>query len=311
MSPATFAATLDYRLGPQGRWVIVRRGAPRDVMNLTAADVVAPASGLFDIKRPAKRQRYLQKLGDPGYKGPRILAEGDSWFEHPLPTDTIEILGRTYAVLSLAKAGDSWSDYASQEGQYYSDRSPMGLFESLRKERPKIVLISGSGNEILGDIQNYVKPFAPNRPVEDYIITEKFERLLAFCGSMLLSNMRSVVGMGAHAVFHSYDYPNPQSNGQYIGAPLEIYCRIPGPTLWRAIVNRMLDLYFDYVSDLLRQANEPKAHFIRLLGTIGTNNVNQGPDPEFWWDEIHPSAKGSRKIAARFQSKIREIAQTP
>jgi hypothetical protein len=312
LSPAKLAELYDYRRGPQGRIILVRRGVPHELNRLQPGDIVQ-ASGLYDSKRKAKRARYLKLSNDPKYKGPLLLAEGDSWFEHPCPKDIIELVGRRYAVLSLAKAGDTWTNYAAQEGQRYNDGSPMGLYANLKKEKSKIVLLSGSGNEIMGDIENYVRPFDPARPADQYIIMEKFQKVLDYCGAMLITNIRSIVDQGAHVVFHGYDYPDPRSaneGGTLIGGPLELYCKIPGPTLWRAIVNQMLDLYHDHVFNLLNHANEPKAHFIDLRQIIGNPDPYHGPNRSYWWDEIHPSTDGCRLVAAKFLDKIKEIAKT-
>src|SRR5262245_14943304 len=97
----------EIRRGPLGRWFVVPAGAPQDL-----ADVSPQAfalSGLLDpileSHRQFKNQRYAAKKADSKYKGPRIVAEGDSWFEYPYNDDLIMILGEKYAIMSLAKAG--------------------------------------------------------------------------------------------------------------------------------------------------------------------------------------------------------------
>jgi hypothetical protein len=302
------AELIEYRRGPQGRMVIVARGAPNDVRALGTGDVIY-ARGIYDLKRPAKRKRYLKLKGDGNYKGPRVLAEGDSWFEHPCPKDLIEWTGETYAVLSLAKAGDSWGDYFQQEGLYYDDRTPTGLYENMRLEKPQIVVMSGSGNEVLGSIETYVRRFNPDLPPEQHIIMERFEEVLEYCETWCGKYARGVIAAGAQFVHHGYDYPDPRSRsdgGQLLGGPLEDHCGIPGPYYWRAIVNKMIDLYNERIAKLLRSIRG--AHFLDLRGTIGNRNAYQGPNKWYWWDEVHPSPDGSKLVAAKFKDEIKRIS---
>jgi hypothetical protein len=57
----------------------------------------------------------------------------------------------------------------SQEGQRYNDGTPMGLFETIKNEKPQIVLLSVGGNEIVGNIEQYVYPYDKDRPRDKYI----------------------------------------------------------------------------------------------------------------------------------------------
>src|SRR6185295_20048100 len=76
------ATLIEYRRGPQGRIIVVPHGAPGDLRALSVDELVR-IRGLYDSKRKAKRKQYLKLKGDSSYKGPRVVAEGDSYFEHP------------------------------------------------------------------------------------------------------------------------------------------------------------------------------------------------------------------------------------
>src|SRR5215211_5245315 len=128
----------EMRRDPHGRFFFVRKGVPLDLRTVRIEDRIL---GLKDLKRYAKRQRYLAKLADRNYRGPKMLAEGDSWFEYPYARDLIDWLGDRFAVLSLARAGDTWNDIHEQEGDQYGDGSPKGLFENIREQDPDIVML--------------------------------------------------------------------------------------------------------------------------------------------------------------------------
>ncbi len=116
---------VEVRRLPQGRFILAPKGAPRDLGTLSQ-NFIVNFRAILDAKRKAKRQRYFALKSDLAYKGPRIVAEGDSWFEFPCTTDLLEWLGRKYAILSLAKAGDAWFDVNQDEFGTYDDGSPKG-----------------------------------------------------------------------------------------------------------------------------------------------------------------------------------------
>jgi len=81
-----------------------------DVSPLEAAVALASLNG---ISRWRRHRRYLRKID--GWKGLRIVSEGDSWFQYPLLLDdVIDHLFDRYAILSLDAAGDLMADIMRQ-----------------------------------------------------------------------------------------------------------------------------------------------------------------------------------------------------
>ena len=105
---------VELRMDHFGNFFFVRKGAPTDLELISPLDRIV-VEGLFDWKRPRKLRRYLELKADNKYSGPIMIAEGDSWFEHPLIPDLLDWAGRDYAALSLAKAGDTWSDILDED----------------------------------------------------------------------------------------------------------------------------------------------------------------------------------------------------
>src|ERR1043166_9576747 len=128
------SALIEARMDPFGNLVFVRKGAPADFGLLRSSDRV-DVLDIYDAGRAGKRKLFLAKKNDHKYRGPIILAEGDSWFEYPLAKDLLNYAGLEYAVLSLARAGDTWNnviDEDSEPEKKYSDGTPMGLLHTLR-----------------------------------------------------------------------------------------------------------------------------------------------------------------------------------
>jgi hypothetical protein len=296
-----------------GRFILVPRGSPKTLRDISH-DLIIRTGPITERKRAEKLRRYLEKKNDPAYHGPRIVAEGDSWFEYPCAKDLLEWLGEKYAVLSLAKAGDKWQDVKSQEPMKYDDGTSCGLFHNIQSEQPQIVLLSVGGNEVLGEIEKYVDYFDvhhPDRAGYDYILPN-FENLLDDVEQNYRDYISQIVPQ-AHVILHSYDYPNvrEQANGgQWIGGPLEHERHIPFISVWREIANIMLERFcqrLQYVADDFGG----QVHFINQLGTIGTADYNSEASWWLWQDELHPSTAGSDIMYRAISAKIDEIFQAP
>ena len=298
---------IEVRRLPQGRFILAPKGAPRDLGALSQAFVVDFRS-ILDAKRKAKRSRYFALKGDAGYKGPRIVAEGDSWFEFPCATDLLEWLGRKYAILSLARAGDAWFDVNQDELGTYDDGSPKGLLATIAVEKPDIVMLSVGGNDIMGSIENYVFHYEEGRPRDRYI-RPNFDELLDYVALQYRTRTSQIVATGAQVLLHGYDYPDPRpgaEGGQWIGGPLENACRIGDRTLWRQIVNAMIERFCDRLQ-AIADASNGKVQFVRQLGTIGSADHMHGPNQTLWNDELHGSSEGFRRLSLKLGKRIDEI----
>lgn len=299
------AQLVEPRRAPNGRILLVPRGTPTE--RSVEADNYLSIRGIMDWKRAAKRRRYLQKKNDPNYRGPKIVAEGDSWLEYPCNKDNGEWIGDEYALLSLAKAGDTWADIINNQNNFYDDGTPMGLFQTVAMEKPHIVILSVGGNDAIDNIAQYVKRYADGREPEDYI-EDSFELLLNYVEYEYRQFCTKLVAMNCKVLLHSYDYPDPRAQrdgGQWLGGPLEIERLIPGPTLWRGIVNVMLRRFHARVKAV---ASDPlfggKVHLVELFKTIGNDDAYAGPDRNLWTDEMHGTAAGFGKIAKKFKDRI-------
>ena len=99
------------------------------------------------FSRLGRQRQYFKKInqGFRRHQGERIiLAEGDSWFEFPVfVTDIIDWLtkNKNYAIFSFASAGD-WLSNMINTKEY---------IENLPIHTPDVFLISGGGNDLVGE----------------------------------------------------------------------------------------------------------------------------------------------------------------
>ncbi len=304
---------IEARRGVHGRVIFVLRDAPLEIGSLGLNDQIRTL-GILDWKRQSKRQRYLKKLADPKYGGPKILAEGDSWFEYPCAKDLIEWIGDTYAVLSLAKAGDTWSDIQDQEGKKYDDRTPMGLFESLAIEKPQLVLLSVGGNEIMGNIEQFVFQYEKDRPRDKYIDYKKFSDTFRLHRiDVSLSKPTKSRGWALRPFCMVTTIRTPATGtaaGNGFGGPLESYRYIGDQSLWRQIVNTMLRRFAHRMYQIARDSHG-NVYFVNQLGTIGNSDYNQVPDRRYWHDEMHGTDIGFERLSRKLIEKIRRVSGWP
>jgi hypothetical protein len=237
--------------------------------------------------RERRRQRYLDRLaaGGPVRK---VVAEGDSWFQYPIVLHDIidNLMDRPdLAILSLDAAGDLLRDMIAS-GEY---------LRAIRGERPGHLLLSGGGNDLVGDgrLATMLHPYSPRRRPEDYP-NPTFD---AFLDEMRGSYRRLIESAlaakpGLRIVCHGYDHVLP-AGGRWLGQPMARQ-RIPAGPLQAAIMRGVIDRVNLAVGDLAR--GYPSVRFLDLRGTVR---------PYEWYDELHPNDAGFRKVAAIFADALR------
>lgn len=118
--------------------------SPKGIFRSTAASGIV---GYINQRVRAKRQDRFWDRIQSGFRENEsnivAVAEGDSWFEHPLLHDIIDHINREkhIAVFSLAYAAD-WLDNILYQGEYV---------DMLSVIKPDVFLVSGGGNDLLGD----------------------------------------------------------------------------------------------------------------------------------------------------------------
>lgn len=236
------------------------------------------------MSRRRRQKKYLRKIKD-GWTGLRIVSEGDSWFQYPfLLQDVIDQLFDDYAIYSLGAAGDLVQDMLDQDE----------ILQAVRQHDPHVFLISGGGNDLLGDgmLKTALHPFKAGKLAEDYPNATFGKRLNAITGvyrsifTTLLAEFPKL-----KILCHGYDYAEP-ANARWLGKPMAAL-GIKDKALQAEIVAEMIDRFN---TALVALAGEFPGSVVRVncLNSVDGN----------WHDELHPDNTGYAAAADKFRTVI-------
>lgn len=239
----------------------------------------------------------------------RIVSEGDSWFQHPLVTDTIDHLAATYPVYCVAAAGDTLRNMTmASEGT-----PPVEEYvAAIREKKPTVFVLSGGGNDILGEqFRRYIKEGVvpgPNTKPADYV-----EELLLTDLNSLEAMYRSIFSKlkasnpDLKILIHGYDYiiPLKVKNKGWLGRYM-IEKGVGGPDIEQGhpLRKAVLGYILDQFNEKLRAVAAEFTDTVSYIETPKTVADNQ------WYDEIHPNGEGFALVAAKFKKRIAELMKT-
>ena len=242
----------------------------------------------------------------------RILAEGDSWFEYPLPWpggDGVIVqlekqLG--YSILNLAHHGDEV-------------RQMLGLNQRTeiikRLSDPRIrfdaVLFSGGGNDLVGDQMSlWLKHFMSPQTSPDELLSDSAVAAVlgvVEAGYRQLIEIRDRFCAQTVLFFHGYDFPPVTGLGVCGAGPWlrpvldDVYksmgIAVPDPHQQFFVVQALLKRFQALLKSIV---TDPTIHNTVLIETQGTLVA----DNNDWQNELHPSPGGFVKIADRFRRAI-------
>ena len=100
---------------------------------------------------------------------------------------------------------------------------------------------------------------------------------------------------------HGYDYAIPRSAGPWIGNGMMFVGLDPTfqSDLCQAIVRIMIDAFTSGLAAFATTYSNYR--YVNLRGTIGKDE---------WRDELHPTADGAAKTAARFDDALRKLPKS-
>lgn len=260
------------------------------------------------------KRRGVKGLGEPPEGGAsgagagplQVLAEGDSWFDYPIPFhgDVISRLEGLVGVpiLNLAKAGDEVRYMLGAEerrilAEQFKGGCPAG-------GRWDALLFSGGGNDIVGDpLALWLREFDPSLPAREQVDQPRLDAVLALvrAGYEDLIRLRDKLSPETHLFFHAYDFAIPDgrgvcSHGPWLKPSLDLR-GVPDLATGTAIVQEVLRQFAGMLGALAR------AH----PGTVSVVNTQSTLPPQrsSWHDELHPSKQGFRDIAQVFHRALR------
>jgi len=241
----------------------------------------------------ANRKRvaaYEAKIRD-GWKGLKLLAEGDSWFLYPiLLKDIVDNLSNEYAVYSMAAAGDTLENMLRGAGQ---------LEATIKEHQFNGVLLSAGGNDIAGDLlRSYLTTHPiPPKPALNYL-NDRFDAFIASTREKLdgLFGGLTTRFPDLRIFCHGYDWPFPRKNGLWL-APAMLSQKVP-EAVQPAVLKLMIDRYYEMLGSLAEKYRD-RVFVADCRGSVGAITE--------WFDELHPFNAGYTRAADRFRSTINQV----
>ena len=262
--------------------------------------------------RRARPKRIKADGGEPTAEGGgsfaplQIFAEGDSWFEYPVPFFGGSIIPRLehrlgVPILNLAKAGDEVRYMLGVEERavltkHLTDGCPAG--------GPwDVLLFSGGGNDIVGDpMALWVNDWDPALPPADHIKKARFDAALALVRAAYedLIALRDKLSPTTLLIFQGYDFAIPDGRGicglgPWLKPTFDL-CKFPALAARQAVVKVMLEQFAAMLTSLVGA----KVTFINGQGTLA-------PQSSSWHNELHPARAGFESFADIFQLKLKEL----
>jgi hypothetical protein len=259
-----------------------------------AAEAAVALASLNGVSRWRRQFRYRVKMA--GWTGRKVVAEGDSWFQYPfLIDDIVDHLFDPWAIYCCSAAGDLLSDMARQDE----------VLAAVSAEQPDYVLLSGGGNDLLGDgrLARYLDSYSAGKPAADYL-SAAFDDILA----RTIDIYREIVGKiiaasNARVICHSYDYPIP-NGGPWLGRPM-LKLGIVDTDLQRDIARILIDRFHSALVAMAAAMGDRVA-VADCRGTVGANE---------WYDELHPTSAAFGRVARIIRSAAEqtelEVVATP
>jgi len=243
---------------------------------------------------------------------PVVVSEGDSWFSRSNVVGRLDRAPgggqRAWALLRLEKSGDEILTILSG-----SQRARLrSLFSA---QRVDALLLSAGGNDLVGpDLLPLLRPWRGGMTARDAVSFSRFERRLrqiTDCWRELL-DLLTDARQATRIFVNSYDYAVPSDRPvKLLFGALEV----AGPWMKpafdvRRIPQRERDAVVRLLIDGFCAALDALAAEPRGAGRL-IRVETRGAVVADWRDEIHPNARGARRVAVRFAAALADAGLLP
>ena len=266
---------------------------------------------------------------------PRLLAQGDSWFNYWIGRDILHWLHEDFGwqIDSIAVAGSTLNDvvYGPVPKDFLDFRqtaAPSRLEElvyRIGQDKPPALLLSVGGNDVAGDeffsfLNNSKSGLPPtNEEVLNGVVNSTFAKAYRDLIETALTAADSKGKKGMIVVTHGYDYPWPDGRGVLwirglIGPwfdptfnvknyPL---ARLPDDLIRRRAV---LTEFIDAMNTMLIHFQTTYAG--RVFHVDLRHRLSNGFESyrDQWANELHPTDAGFRLLAPRFDDVLKAHAR--
>jgi hypothetical protein len=275
----------------------VGRARERRIREYTATFTITKRRGVKGLAAEALGAEPLQ-----------IFAEGDSWFDYPVPLFGGGIIPRLekrigVPILNLAKAGDEVrfmlgvTERKIIAAQFTAGCPADGPWDAM--------LFSGGGNDIVDNpMALWINDFVPNRPAAAQINQSRLDAALSIvrAGYEDLVSMRDALSPETHLFVHAYDFAIPDGRGVcHFGPwlkPTFDLRRFPDLPTAAAVVKVMLQQFAAMLHSLA--ASRPRMTVIDGQGTLEAVAKS-------WHNELHPAKAGFNAFADVFRDHLKQV----
>lgn len=248
--------------------------------------------------------------------GEVLVAEGDSWFDYGLAgLDLIDCLKKFYGyrIHNVAKGGDTLDNMAWGTGYNYNwvRKSPPleKTLSAVRKYRPKVVLLSGGGNDLAGsELLSFLNHKgsgleAIRQPYTDFMFKTYFRK--AF--EKIIHSIWNI-DSSVHIVTHGYGYGIPDGRAvlrflgmSFVGPWLRPSLTAKGYDQKHErekIIRNLIDTFNDMLNELASDDEEKRIHYIDLRNSIKVKD---------WENELHLKNSAYKRVAGQFDGVIQSL----
>ena len=224
---------------------------------------------------------------------PRVVAEGDSWFNLPPIIRPNAIADRmkkngNYKVKNIAKWGHTIKDILDEQ-EYIA---------AIGKKETAFFLISAGGNDMQDNLAagGMIYDYDENRALNDYLTDDGVAVLngIADDYKTLISDVLNQYP-DMKIVCHAYDYPRPLlEGGKYIGKYL--HAKGIADDKKQQVIDPIVDKLNTLISQVTGQY--PNVHYLDMRTVT---------EPYTWYDDMHPKTEGFKKLTELFEIKMGQI----
>ena len=176
------------------------------------------------------------------------------------------------------------------------------MFTALKTEKPQFLLLSGGGNDIIGEeVKELLLDKISLKGIRE---GEKPERFLNAEFKVKINRLGDIYRRvfervqiehpDVHIICHGYDYILPNQDEGWFGVHVKNKIKRRGDQ--KALADYLIDAFNKKMKAVAKPF--PNVHFLDNRKTVRKH---------LWYDEIHPNSTGFFDVALKFEKKLNEL----